>query len=264
MSDIQSAIQFVRNHGNKVEQARLNVLLQADNLVQEAAQQLKGTQREDGSWSPFWAPNASSLDATCYRLAQSEQLGITEADFIEQAILFIIGRQNQDGSFEEATELASVAPPWAMPGDDSATIYLTANAGYWIRHYNGSNSCLSQIESFLVSQLNDEGYLPAFLQANWLAAGLLHSLGHHKHTESMMNYLLAKLPELEPSNLAWLINSLCVMGVSPEHQLIWSAKNKLEQLQNGDGHWASEDGEWQDVHTTLEAIRAIQFFVPSA
>ncbi len=76
MSDIQLAIQFVRDHGNKVEHARLNVLLQADDLVQEAVQQLKVTQRADGSWAPFWVPDASSLDATCYRLAQSEQLGI--------------------------------------------------------------------------------------------------------------------------------------------------------------------------------------------
>ena len=264
MSDIQSAIQFVRNHGNKVEQARLNVLLQADNLVQEAVQELKGTQREDGSWSSFWAPDASSLDATCYRLAQTEQLEIKEAGFIDQAISFIIGRQNQDGAFEEAAELAPVAPPWAMPGDDSAKIYLTANAGYWIRYYRSSAPCVSQIQVFLVSQLNHEGYLPTFLHANWLAAGLLYSLGDHKHAESIMNYLLAKLPELEASNLAWLINSLCVMDVSPEHQLISSAKNKLEQSQKEDGHWASEDGEWQDVHTTLECIRAIQFFVPSA
>lgn len=264
MDGIQSAIQFVRNHGNKVEQARLNVLLQADGLDQEAVEELKETQRDDGSWSPFWEPNASSLDATCYRLAQSEQLGITAADFIDQAVSFIIGRQHQDGSFEEASELASVAPPWAMPGDHSAKMYLTANAGYWIRYYRSSAPCVSQIQKFLVSQMNDEGYLPTFLHANWLAAGLLYSLGDHEQAESIMNYLLAKLPELEASNLAWLINSLCVMGVSPEHRLIWSAKNRLERLQKEDGHWASEDGEWQDVHTTLESIRAIQFFVPSA
>ncbi|MHB1629482.1 MAG: hypothetical protein ACYCVB_14100, partial [Bacilli bacterium] len=56
----------------------------------------------------------------------------------------------------------------------------------------------------------------------------------------------------------------CVMGVSPEHQLTSSARNKLELSQKEDGRWASEDGEWQDVHTTLESIRAIQLFVPSA
>ncbi|WP_067625480.1 prenyltransferase/squalene oxidase repeat-containing protein [Alicyclobacillus acidiphilus] len=264
MDGIQSAIQFVRNHGNNVEQGRLNVLLQADGLVQESIEKLKRSQREDGSWSPFWAPNASSLDATCYRLAQTEQLGVKAAGFIDQAVSFIIGRQHQDGSFEEAPELASVAPPWAMPGDDSAKMYLTANAGYWIRYYRSSAPCVSQIQVFLISQMNDEGYLPTFLNANWLAAGLLYSLGDHKHAESIMNFLVAKLPELEASDLAWLINSLCVMGVSPDHQLISNAKTKLEQLQEEDGHWASEDGEWRDVHTTLECIRAMQFFVPSA
>jgi hypothetical protein len=53
MSDIESAIQFVRNHGNKVEQARLNVLVQTDMWVEETVQELKGAQREDGGLSLF-------------------------------------------------------------------------------------------------------------------------------------------------------------------------------------------------------------------
>jgi hypothetical protein len=148
-----------------------------NSFVQEGIEELKRTQREDGGWSPFWAPDARSIDATCYRLAQSEQLGVKAADFIDQAVSFIIGRQHQDGSFEEADELTPVAPPWAMPGDDSAKMYLTANAGYWIRYYRSFAPCVSQIEMFLVSQLSAEGYLSALLHANWLAAGLLHSLG---------------------------------------------------------------------------------------
>jgi len=118
------------------------------------------------------------------------------------------------------------------------------------------------IGKFLVSNLN-EGYFPAFLHANWLAAGLLYSLGEHKGSESILTYLHSKLPILEASNLAWLINALCIMGISTEHQLIVDAINKLQNLQHEDGRWVSEDGEWQDVHTTLESIRAIRQFAAS-
>jgi hypothetical protein len=143
MSDIGSAIQFVRRHGNNMELTRLNVLLHEECSVREALDELKALQRSDGGFSPFWAPGASSIDATCYRLAQCEQLGLTsealheasievsnqasndvpmEAEapnqsFIDDALSFIISRQSEDGSFDESPELASVAPPWAMPGD---------------------------------------------------------------------------------------------------------------------------------------------------
>lgn len=262
MADIQLAIKFVQGHGNIVEQARLNVLLQDQALVREAIDNLKMMQREDGSWAPFWAPDASSIDATCYRLAQCEQLGLRSEEFIDKAISFLIGRQNTDGSFEEDVALAPVAPPWAMPGDASAKLYLTANAGCWIDYFRSSDPGLTMIGEFLVANLN-EGYLPGFLHANWLAAGLLYSLGEHKSSESILTYLHSKLPVLEASNLAWLINALCIMGISSDHQLIADAINKLRTLQHEDGRWVSEDGEWQDVHTTLESIRAIRQFAAS-
>ncbi len=262
MADIQLAIKFVQDHGNTVEQARLHVLLQDRALVREAVDALKMMQREDGSWAPFWAPDASSIDATCYSLAQCEQLGLRSEEFIDQAISFLIGRQNTDGSFEEDAALAPVAPPWAMPGDASAKLYITANAGCWISHFRSSDPCLAMIGEFLASNLN-KGYLPGFLHANWLAAGLLYSLGKHKDAQSILAYLHSELAMLEASNLAWLINALCIMDVTPDHPLISDAINKLQALQHEDGRWVSEDGEWQDVHTTLESIRAILQFAAS-
>ena len=49
---------------------------------------------------------------------------------IRGAVAFLATRQQPDDSLEEQPELASLAPPWAAPGDVAAEIYLTANAGY--------------------------------------------------------------------------------------------------------------------------------------
>ncbi len=74
----QTALAFVRANGDPIEQARLHSLLTQECPTSVVMQQVFTGQREDGGWSPFWAPDDSSLDATCFRLAQAEQLGIPE------------------------------------------------------------------------------------------------------------------------------------------------------------------------------------------
>jgi hypothetical protein len=73
-------------------------------------------QREDGGWPPPWTHEYSSLDATCFRLAQGEGLGI---GFLEPAFAhaaaFLRARQRQDGSWEEDEALAAVTPSWVKP-----------------------------------------------------------------------------------------------------------------------------------------------------
>ena len=61
---------------------------------------------------------------------------------------------------------------------------------------------------------------------------------------------------------AWMINCLCIMGVAPDSPLIADSLSRLEALQQDDGRWSGEDGEGQDVHTTLETLRAISFVRP--
>lgn len=60
-----------------------------------------------------------------------------------------------------------------------------------------------------------------------------------------------------PRNLAWLMTSLLIVGVSPDHPLIQVARQYLEDQQQEDGRWASEDGPDWDLHSTLEAVRAL-------
>jgi hypothetical protein len=259
---IQEAIEFVRSHGTPVEQARLNLLIGSRDGIPEAVEELEKGQRADGGWAPFWAQDASSVDASCFRLAQCEQLGLTTNEMIRRAVAFLAIRQQQDGSLEEEPELASVAPRWAAPGDVAAHIYLTANAGYWIRHYQPSNPALPRIQKFLTSHIGPDGRVPSFLHAHWLTAGLLYGLGAKPDAQQIMDGLRARLSELEASNFAWMVNCLCITGVAPDTPLIADSLSRLDALQQDDGRWPSEHGEGQDVHTTLETLRAISFVRP--
>jgi hypothetical protein len=64
-ASLEKAIEFVAQDGNAVEQARLRYALTGAQPHAEAIAALFSNQRADGSFSPFWAPNYSSLDTTC-------------------------------------------------------------------------------------------------------------------------------------------------------------------------------------------------------
>ncbi|WAH38685.1 prenyltransferase/squalene oxidase repeat-containing protein [Alicyclobacillus dauci] len=258
LADLQAAFKFIEQHGSAIEKCRLSVLL--GNRLPEsdvAIHELVRLQREDGGCAPFWAADTSSVDATCYWLAQCEQLGVAGNEAcIQRALEFLSANQRSSGLIEEDDTLVNVAPPWARPGDLEAQLYLTANAGFWLCHFDHDSDRAALACHFLRTKVNGSGFLPTFLHANWLAAGLFFRVGELTAADGLFVYLQRQLATLEPSQLAWLLTTLCVAGVSSQHVLVLDGLRKLSGMQLADGRWASEDGEWQDVHTTLEVIRA--------
>jgi hypothetical protein len=257
--DIEKAIEFIKRNGNELEQARLNYVLSDERPSEEITAKLFVGQRSDGGWSPFWASDYSSLDATCFRLAQAEQLGITEsASPVMHSVNFLAQRQSTDGSWEEEMRVVDSAPPWAKPGEASAKLYLTANCGLWLALLGNHDNKASKAAEFLEMHLDQDGHLPSFLHAHWLAGGLYHKLNWQASTR-ILGYLNSRVSDLAASNLAWLITTLCAAGVPPSHPLLQKAASLLEQSQKSDGYWESEDGSSQNVHSTLEAVRALSF-----
>lgn len=256
--DLEKAIIFVESHGSGVEQARLRYLFNNERPSPEVTDALFAGQRPDGGWSPFWAPDYSSLDATCYRLTQAEQLGIINSDpAVDRAVNFLAQRQRTDGRWEEEEVVADLAPPWAMPGDLSARLYLTANCGLWAALFGKNDDEAIKSASYLKNFLQEDGKLPGFLHTHWLAGGLWHKLNWEEPSERVFRFLVRNINALATSNLSWLITTMCAVSVPKDDPLVVKAALRLEHLQQPDGRWSSEDGQDKDVHSTLEAIRSL-------
>lgn len=257
--DLQAANQFISAHGDPAEQARLRWLTlhePPDPFVREAC--LAG-QRRDGGWAPFWDPEYSSLDATCFRLSQARQLGIgAHEPEIVRALAFLVERQSSRGSWEEDASEAAVAPPWASPGEPRARLYLTSNCGYWLALPGGDRPAAKRAASFLRRRLKPDGSLPTYLNSHWLAAGLWLRLERSEPAEAVMGWLLTRLSELSPASCAWLITALRTAGAPASTELLRAALAALEAGQQPDGRWVSDDGPGRDVNATLEALHAIQ------
>ena len=257
--NIEKAIKFVRDNGDEVDQARLHYILTCAPPSKKIMARHFAAQRSDGGWSAFWAHGYSSLDATCFRLAQAEQLGITASEAaVIRASNFLAQRQFSDGSWEEDQSLAEFAPPWVKPGNLSATLYWTANCGFWLAILDNPENSSIRAAEYLQTHLGADGQLPSFLHAHWLAGGLLYKLNWQESAKRVFEYLSKRVNDLSASNLAWMITTMQTAGVPANHYLVENALILLEQSQHHDGYWENEDGADQNVHSTLEALRALQ------
>jgi hypothetical protein len=257
--DLKPALSFVRSKGNAVERARLKYLLDEEAASPDVVSVLLAGQRPDGGWAPFWATDYSSLDATCFRLAQAEQLGVTHSErAIAKAADFLAERQHPDGSWEEDECVASVAPSWAVPGNSASRLYLTANCGFWLAILTGANEATLAAAGHLQTHLDLTESLSAYWQAYWLTGGLWYCLSWRDLANQVFSRLNQQLPDLPASNLTWLIVTLLRAGVPSDHALVRGAVSFLEDSQGSDGRWRSEDGPGWDVHSTVEALRALR------
>ncbi|MCB9432278.1 MAG: hypothetical protein H6668_09860 [Ardenticatenaceae bacterium] len=249
------AIAFVQANGNARELARLVYLTEGKRPSPDIIAQFAASQRDDGGWAPFWA-EISSVDATCYQLAQLEQLGLGVSEpVVAQALTFLRQRRQVNGAWEEETVVADQAPPWAKPGNLAAMLYLTANCGFWLAVLGNEGALLMPTTQLLRQHLALDGALPSFLHTHWLAAALWLSLGEMEPATAVFNYLTAHLNKLSANNLTWLLTAVQATGRPVAHPFLTQARDKLVGLQMENGRWPSDDAMERDVHVTLEALR---------
>jgi hypothetical protein len=254
-----AAITFVRSTGNAVEQARLRYALEGNVPPPDVRWQVFAGQREAGGWSPFWAADYSSLDAPYFRLAQAEQVGLTAADAaVQRALALLAHRQRLDGSWEEDAALVERAPHWIAPGELAARLHLSANCGYWLATWADASEHARRAANYLRGYLEHDRDMPGFRHTLSLSGGgVWYRLGHRADAERAFSALARRLGDLPASSLAWLLSTLLLAGAPSDHPLVEQAAVRLELLQEPDGRWSSEDGPTRDVHTTVEALRAL-------
>jgi hypothetical protein len=258
-TELQPAIDYIMQRGTAAEHARLRYLLYSEMAPDDVREQFERSQRADGGWAAQWSPDYSSLDATCYQLAQVDQMGIDRHSLmIIDAVRFLAERQNLDGSWEEDPAEASAAPVWAMPGDHAARLYVTANCGFWVAVTGLVPAAAHDAAVFLSFHLGENGALPSFPHAHWLATALWQHEEMGDEVMKGLTYLLKQTPDLSAGNLAWMIVALREGGVPAEDAAVSAALDRLITLRDPAGPWPSDEGADNAAHVTLEAIKALQ------
>ena len=266
MVDIDAAVGYVVAHGDPVERARLSFLRTGTAPPAAALERIEIEQTSAGGWPAAgdgWVP---SVDATCFRLAELDDLGGLHGPTVERALAWLASVQRPDGTWQEDEALAAEAPPWAMPGDPEATLYLTAVAGFWLtvaeveahpRHEEPAHyaAVLQAAARFVVGRLRPDGTWPSFLAAGWHAAGLLHEQQFFYESAQVQLVLGDRLRGMSPADVANMAAALRRVNLGDDW-LLQSARKRLSETQRTDGGWDSDEGPLFDVNTTLIAIRA--------
>jgi hypothetical protein len=271
--DIDAAIGFVVAKGDAVDRARLSWLRAGIAPDEDIVAKAEIGQAPEGGWPAFWADDVASVDATCFRLAELDDLGALHRPAARRALDWLANRQHRDGSWEEDESLADVAPPWACPGDPEARLYLTANAAFWLtvaghearsagpldNRVGGAYAGVVTKAAHAIREcLHADGTWPSFLVTGWLGAAVLHKQEMFYEAARMQIALSHRVGEMTPADTAWLAACLRRVGVSDDEPLLVAARRRLAETQRSDGGWPSDDGEQFDVHVTLTAIRAIR------
>lgn len=271
MVDINAAIGFVVAKGDPVDRARLSRLRTGTEPAPELVTRVEAGQTPDGGWPAFAAGGVPSIDATCFRLGELDDLGALGRPSVRHALDWLAKRQRSDGTWDEDAALAEVAPPWAQPGDPEARLFLTANAAFWLTvagpearaagpldHRPGGAyaGVVAKAAQALRDSLRPDGTWPSFLVTGWLGAAVLFRQEMYYEAARMQMVLAGRLLDLTPADVAWLASALRRVGVALDDPLLVAARRQLAWAQRSDGGWDSDDGELFDVHVTLNVIRA--------
>lgn len=261
LTDFQTAIDYVQRHGTPVERARLAHVVNDEQAPQEIRELFERSQRGDGGWAPFWSPEYSSLDATCYQLAQMEQLGFGRRSLpVVDAARFLAERQRLDGSWQEEEAETDAAPVWAKPGDLAATLYVTANCAFWLSLTGLVPPAVRDAAAFLAGHMGEGGALPSFAQTHWLAAVVWRHEEMATEADKALAHLRELIPSLSAGNVAWLLLALGQGGFPSEDETMRAAAGRLRALRDPAGHWPSDEAADNAVHVTIEAIHGLTLF----
>jgi hypothetical protein len=270
MVDIDAAIGFVVARGDAVDRARLSMLRTGATPAADVYAHVEMGQALSGGWPAQWAADVASVDATCFRLAELDDLDGLGRPAASRALDWLAARQSLGGFWEEDAALADSAPPWARPGDPEACFYLTANAAFWLAVAAGPDEggddgaggryevALTRASRALLDAVGEDGAWPGFLVSGWLAAAVLHHTGFFYEAARMFVLLAERVPTMSAADAAWMTSALRRVGVSTEDGLLVAARERLGRTQRPDGAWPSDDGPTFDVHTTLMALRALR------
>jgi hypothetical protein len=265
MVDLDAAIGYVVAHGDSVDRARLAWLRTGQAPPADVLDRAETGQASSGGWPAYWGAHVASVDATCFRLAELDDLGAIDRTAARRALSWLANSQRPDGMWEEDESLAGIAPPWAQPGDDEARLFLTTSAAFWLI-VGGSApgdddehaARIARAAEAFRASLRPDGSWPSFLVTGWLGCAMLYHLGWFYESAQIQVNLADRVPSMTAADTAGMFAALRRVGMSTDDWLLSAARKRLSETQRSDGGWPSDDGDQFNVHTTLAAIRALR------
>jgi hypothetical protein len=251
---------YLEHHATPLELACLAFILDGKIPSKWVIESLFIDQNPDGGWPARWSQRISSLDATCFHIALAEQLGLTTIEMrLQAALRFLAVHQSLDGSWDESQSLVQWAPQYLKPGVLESRLYLTANCGFWLAHFNGRNNTVPRAMGFLMRYLEENGCLPSSPPANFLSAGLWLRMRRTEVADKVITACKDHLAELSSSNLGWMGVTLIIGHIRQKASVIQETAYRLLKLRKPDNYWESENGSRWNCHTTIQALRVLKF-----
>jgi Squalene-hopene cyclase C-terminal domain len=259
-ANLEQAIAYIRQHGGTLELARLHATLGEKAAIEEASQQVAALQNPDGGW-PYRQQEGqpSSLAATHHTLTWLAELGLRSDPAAQRGLDFLLASQQPDGSWRESEQILNLKPPdWMSPENVLANAYLTADSAYHLAV--GRDSQLDAVANACnyLYQLELEEQFP---QTIWIM-GALFTIAEGEESEvaqATREYLEAGLDsQWDAGALAWLLNTYLNAGIGSSTPLLTRARALLENAQQPNGSFSSDDGDPFTLDVTIQAVRALQ------
>jgi hypothetical protein len=259
--DVALAIAFVEENGAELDKARLRRLLSGVDLDSALVRSFLGPQNEDGGFPCRRVEgNPSCIHSTLnalWRLDELEMLGTPPA---EDALSYLLEVQRDDGGWDEDESVIEYGvPPWAVPGDLRARLYLSALSTYWLVAGGcAEDPALERAFDFLLAHQDEMGRFHGFLHSTWIGTGALLMAGE-RYSEAAQKGLQAladePISEWVDSQICWALDCLGRAGLPQDHPFVVDCLDQLARRQRDGGGWASEDGQDHAVGATIEAVK---------
>ena len=108
MVDIDAAIGYVVARGTRWTAPGCPTCAPEHRRRPRSSHHVERGQTETGGWPAQWGGDVASIDATCFRLAELDDLAGLSRPSAVRALRWLAGRQRLDGSWEEDPSLAGV------------------------------------------------------------------------------------------------------------------------------------------------------------
>jgi hypothetical protein len=261
--DLDRALQYIDEHGNLQDKARLLYILASEPPPDSIVRPLLDKQNPDGGFpSRPRTENPSSVDNTLTALWQLNELGLFHSAEARRACKFLVAAQAEDGSWDENPALPKHdLPPWIKPGQLATRNYLSAYAAFWLGIFDPRLPALGKAIRYLAGQQAADGQVPGYQHGQWIAtsAFFFAGEGYQEHSRKGLAFLDMRPPEQwEASQIAWALDCLAAAGVPAQQPFVAKMLAELAGRQEPGGSWSSEDGPAYAVSATISAIKAFK------